>query len=138
MAREERDPYAPPPMHHDRSGVVVRLGILGALVAAAAFGYMSFARNAPPEIAQVEDVAPETAPSQQLAENAQTLPPTPMPQAAPPERTPAPAPRRTAPRPSAPEPVPAPVTRIEPAPITPAPIPAEPTTPAPGVTPPQG
>ncbi|ANP44852.1 hypothetical protein [Candidatus Viadribacter manganicus] len=36
---KDRDPYAPPPMHHDRSGAVLRVTLLAAMLGAAGLGY---------------------------------------------------------------------------------------------------
>ena len=33
------DPYAPPPMHHDRSGPVLRVALLAGLLGLAGLGY---------------------------------------------------------------------------------------------------
>lgn len=58
---ENTDPYAPPPMYHDRSGGVVRVALLGGLLGAAALGFawMSSQETAPlvPEVAQEQQVA---------------------------------------------------------------------------------
>ena len=43
---DPRDPYAPPPMYHDRSGRVVRIGLMAILLAAGAAFY--FRRRYPP------------------------------------------------------------------------------------------
>jgi hypothetical protein len=40
-----RDPYAPPPRHRDHSGAMVRLVVVGALLAAAAWGFMEYNRQ---------------------------------------------------------------------------------------------
>lgn len=42
---QNRDPYAPPPRHKQKSGTIVRVVILGALLAAAAWGYLEFAEG---------------------------------------------------------------------------------------------
>jgi hypothetical protein len=108
-------------MHHDRSGAIVRFGIIAALLGAAAWGYMSFADQqqtalapAPIEEQQVADASgyANSAPSALPAESEATQP-TPAP---------APAPRRTAPAPAPAEAVPPPSTTSTP-PTTPAPIP---------------
>lgn len=39
----ERDPYAPPPRHRDGSGAILRVVILGAMIAGVAWTYFSFA-----------------------------------------------------------------------------------------------
>jgi hypothetical protein len=41
----DRDPYAPPPRHKDRSGAIVRVLIIAALIGAAAWGYMEFSQS---------------------------------------------------------------------------------------------
>lgn len=43
--RIEADPYAPPPRHKERSGAVVRIVILCALLAAAAWGYVEYGQG---------------------------------------------------------------------------------------------
>jgi hypothetical protein len=126
--KTERDPYAPPPMHHDRSGAVLRIAIMAALLGAAAWGYMSFSNQ--PQTALVPEVAEE----QQMAESGYTTSPSALPPASPAAETTAPAaepppaprstPRRTAPAEPASEPVPPPSTSTTPvAPATPTPIP---------------
>lgn len=40
-----RDPYAAPRRHRDHSGAVVRLAVIGALLAAAAWGYVEYNRQ---------------------------------------------------------------------------------------------
>ncbi|MEZ6022914.1 MAG: hypothetical protein R3C16_05765 [Hyphomonadaceae bacterium] len=60
MPNPEKDPYAPPPRHRDRSGALVRLVILAALLGGAAWGYMAFVdRNPEPLVAseQTQDLA---------------------------------------------------------------------------------
>jgi len=37
-----RDPYAPPPRHRDRSGAILRVGLLAVLLGAAAWGFMAY------------------------------------------------------------------------------------------------
>jgi len=39
---QSRDPYAPPPRHRDKSGAIVRVGLLAVLLGAVAWGYMEF------------------------------------------------------------------------------------------------
>ena len=41
------DPYAPPPRHKDKSGAVVRFALVAAMLAGAAWGYVSFLGSAP-------------------------------------------------------------------------------------------
>jgi hypothetical protein len=62
MRREDRDPYAAPPRHKERSGAVVRLAVIAALLGAAAWGYMEYAQQ--PQSALVEP-----AEEQDVAEN---------------------------------------------------------------------
>ncbi|MBL8546951.1 MAG: hypothetical protein JNL81_10835 [Hyphomonadaceae bacterium] len=121
------DPYAPPPMHHDKSGAVVRVAILGGLLGAAALGYAWMAGQ--PQTASL--VPEQAAQEQQMADagyqvadptlpeaTSEALPPAPAPTAAPaPQRRSAPARRAPAPTPE-PEAV---------APPTAAPLPAAPT-----------
>lgn len=42
---QNRDPYAPPPRHKEKSGPILRVLILGGLLAAAAWGYMEFGQG---------------------------------------------------------------------------------------------
>lgn len=81
------DPYAPPPMHHDRSGAFVRLAIAGVLIAGAAWAYFEFGGHETASLAP-----PPAAEEQSLADASQDLPPSAMPSA---EPAPAPAPRAT-------------------------------------------
>lgn len=133
MPRPPADPYTPPPMHHDRSGAVVRIAMLAVLIAGAGFGWMYFTSHQQ----QTAGLGAPAAEEQQLADNSgmpvyQTNP-TPAPEAAP---AVAPAPvRRAAPARSAPaqaprEIVPPPTTTTSPAPVdstspssTPTPLP---------------
>lgn len=128
MARkQERDPYAPPPMHHDRSGAVVRLAIIALLLGGAIWGYTMYTSQP-----QTPLVA-ETAQLQQMADAGAAAAPETLPAAtseSPPEPAPAqaaptPRPRRAAPAPATEpveaEPVPPPSTTS--APATPTPIP---------------
>lgn len=68
MRPNTQDPYAPPPRHKERSGGIVRLAVLAALLGAAAWGYMEYSQQ--PQTALVEP-APE---SQQVAENQNAAP----------------------------------------------------------------
>ena len=60
--RREQDPHTPPPPHKERSGGVVRLAVIAALLGAAAWGYMEYAQQ--PQTALVEPAA-----ERQVAEN---------------------------------------------------------------------
>lgn len=57
MRREEHDPYSPPPRHKERSGGVVRLAVIAALLGAAAWGYMEYSQQ--PQTALVQPAAEE-------------------------------------------------------------------------------
>jgi hypothetical protein len=57
MRRDAHDPYAPPPRHKERSGAVVRLAVIAALLGAAAWGYLEYAQQ--PQTALVESAAEE-------------------------------------------------------------------------------
>lgn len=112
------DPYAPPPMHHDRSGALVRLAILAALIAGGAWAYFQFSGQ---ETASL--VPPPAAQEQTLADASQDLPPDATPEAEPAPvapRTAAPA-ARPAPRTPATQVAPPPIVAPEPAPSTPIP-----------------
>ncbi len=87
--RDTQDPYSPPPRHKERSGGVVRLAVVAALLGAAAWGYMEYSQQ--PQTALVEPAGE----SQQLAENA-NYPALPSPAATEPQPTPATAPEKTA------------------------------------------
>jgi hypothetical protein len=63
MRRDSPDPYAVPPRHKERSGSVVRLAVIAALLGAAAWGYLEYAQQ--PQTALVEPAAEE----RQVAEN---------------------------------------------------------------------
>ena len=140
---DPRDPYAPPPMYHDRSGRVVRIGLMAILLAALGVGYFAWSAGNPQQTAAVTPPAQEQQ-AQQFADAGYRTPPEQMPQAqpvAPTPQTTAPAPTRrstparssrtySAPAESAPPPVSA-------APTTPAPIPPATTAPQmPDTTPP--
>lgn len=143
MAKKPEDPYAPPPMYHERSGALVRVAIIAALLAVGAWGYFAFGRGpvqplGQPETAQTQDTG------QQLADAGNTAPPEAIPQATP-APPPAAAPIRTQPAPvrhSAPRHESAPVDTtpaptMSPPPVTPAPAaPAVPTPIPPDATPP--
>ncbi|MGD9981686.1 MAG: hypothetical protein AB7H66_15340 [Hyphomonadaceae bacterium] len=122
--RRNDDPYAPPPMHHDRSGPILRVAIVAALLGAAAWGYMTLA----PQQGEQTALAPEAVQEQQVADAGYAPAPEAMPAAepeatgTPAPATSAPAPRRTAPAAPPAEPPPPPSTSSTP-PTTPAPIP---------------
>lgn len=137
MAKTPVDPYAPPPMYHERSGPLVRVAILGALLAVTALGYFALSSGpshplGQPETAQTQDTG------QQLADAGNTAPPEAIPEATP-APPPAATPVRTQPAPvrhssprreSAPaETTPAPTMSspppIAPVPATPTPIPPD-------------
>ena len=113
------DPYAAPPMHHDRSGGVVRVALLAVMLGAAGLGYAWFSGQ---ETTPLVPVAEE----QQMADAGYDVAPSPVsPQAAPeaaaPTPAPAPAQRRAAPTERAPAPAAEPDPTPPPA-ATPAPV----------------
>lgn len=120
MPKAPLDPYAPPPMHHDRSGAVVRVAILAALLGAAGLGYTWYLGQ------ERTALVPEVTEEQQMAaaEPAPVTEPGPAAQAAP-EPVPVTPPTRRAARAQRPEPAPASEPELEPAPppATPTPIP---------------
>ena len=127
---KDRDPYTPPPMHHDRSGPVLRVAILAAMLGAAGLGYAWMSSQ--PQTALVPEIAEE----QQVADAGYQVDPE-IPVAAPESTSVAPTPapqarRRTAPAARAPSPEP------EQAAPPPAPIPAAPTPIPPMDLPPTG
>jgi hypothetical protein len=91
MRRDSHDPYAAPPRHKERSGGVVRLAVIAALLGAAAWGYMEYSQQ--PQTALVEP-----AEERQVAENQGYAPPPAQPAApptgAPQATTPAEAPEK--------------------------------------------
>lgn len=118
----ERDPYTPPPMHHDRSGPVLRVALLAAMLGVAGMGY-AWMQSQPqtalvPEMAQEQQVADagyQVTPEIPVASPETTsVAPTPTPRtrrSAPAERSPAPEPVEAAP---APAPIPAAPTPLPP------------------------
>ena len=92
MRRDSRDPYAAPPPHKERSGGVVRLAVIAALLGAAAWGYMEYAQQ--PQTALVGPAAEE----QQVAENQGYVTPSAQPAApaTPESTTPAEVPEKAA------------------------------------------
>ena len=129
MARKRTDttdPYAPPPMYHDKSGRLVRVGLMALLLAGLGVGYFAWSATSPTQTATVAPVEQQ----QQLADAGYRAQPEQIPQAqpvapTPPAATPAPERRRAA--------APARASRSEPAPdeSTPPPVSNVPTTPAP-------
>ena len=129
------DPYAPPPMHHDRSGGVLRVALLAVMLGAAGLGYAWFSGQ---ETTPLVPVAEE----QQMADAGYAVAPPVNPEAAPevaqPTPAPAPAQRRAArtertPAP-APEPEPTPPAAAAPVPTTPTPLPPSDVPPVSGAT----
>jgi hypothetical protein len=128
MPKPPTDPYAPPPMKRDSSGAVVRIGVIGLLLAGAVWGYTTFSANqqtafiAPPaEEQQFAEAAPAVAPAFTPPAETAPTPPEPAPAAAPAARRAAPAAAPPAPV-TTPEPAaspPAPITTSEPTPIAP-------------------
>lgn len=110
-ARAAADPYAPPPRHKDKSGVLVRGVILAGLLGVAALGYSHYAAQPRTPLVATEE--------QQLAENmtppAASFEDTETAPEAAPAQTPAPPATRAAP-PAPAEPAPPPSTTIEPPP----------------------
>ena len=120
----DRDPYTPPPMHHDKSGAVLRVAILAGLLGAASFGYVWM--QGQPRTALVPDVVEE----QQMADAGYRVDPATLPEATsevtPPAPAATPAPqRRSAPVQREPEPVidPEPTPAAAPVQSTPTPLP---------------
>jgi hypothetical protein len=129
--RDTTDPYAPPPMYHDRSGAVVRVGLIALLAAAVGAGYFAWSATSP--ASRTATVAPIQE-QRQLADAGYRAQPEQIPQVQPVAPAPpqaAPERRRTAPRRSRSEvppeeSAPPPVSDV---PTTPAPIPPTTTTP---------
>ncbi len=118
---QTNDPYAPPPRYKSKSGVMVRVALLAAMLAGAAWGYMSFANAPQTALVPVEEqsFAEAHAPDGSYRVNTPDLEPAitaPLPTSA---AQPA-APRTSAPAPAA-DPVPPPSTTVEPS-STPAPL----------------
>ena len=92
MRRDSRDPHAAPPPHKERSGGIVRLAVIAALLGAAAWGYMEYAQQ--PQTALVGPTAEE----QQVAENQGFVTPSAQPAApaTPESTTPAEVPEKAA------------------------------------------
>ncbi len=75
-----QDPYATPPVKHDRTGAVVRIAIVAALLGAAAWGYVSFtgqeqaALVPEPAQEQMADAGYEVSPSTLPEATSESLP----------------------------------------------------------------
>lgn len=98
--REERhaqDPYAPPPRHKDKSGALVRVVLIAAMLGVAVWGYTQYA-DGPTLVAEQEAVQ-----EQQVADAGYSVTPEAIPQGAPTD-APAAASDESAPAPAA-EPV---------------------------------
>ena len=54
---DKKDPFAPPPMHHDRSGGFLRIVILVALLGLVVWGYTEFSQRE--QTALVPDITQE-------------------------------------------------------------------------------
>ena len=142
MARKRSDttdPYAPPPMYHDRSGRLVRVGLMALLLAGLGVGYFAWSATTPQQAAvapveqqqQLADAGYSTQPEQ--IPQAQPVAPTP-PQIVPaPERRAAPVTRRSRSEPEPEQSTPPPVSNV---PTTPALIPPTTTPQLPDTTPP--
>ena len=117
-ASREHDPYTPPPMHHDRSGAVLRAGLLAVMLGAIGLGYAWYTQQ--PRTA----LAPEIAEEQQTADAGDRVAPESLPPA--PAAAPAPQQRQEAPVERSPEPAresePA-TTPAAPTPMTPVDMP---------------
>src|SRR6185312_15022767 len=137
--RTDTDPYAPPPMYHDRSGRFVRIGLIAVLLAAVGVGYFAWSASTPQQTAAVTPPAQQ----QQFADAGYRAQPEQMPQAQPVAPTPetsAPAPARRSTPARASRTYSAPAESAPPvseAPATPAPLPPATATPQmPDTTPP--
>lgn len=120
---QTHDPYAPPPRYKNKSGAMVRVALLAAMLAGVAWGYMSFANAPQTALVPVEEqsFAEARAPDGSYRVNTPNLEPAtsaPAPMA---PAQPAATPPTSAPAPAA-DPVPPPSTTIEPS-STPAPPP---------------
>ncbi len=116
---QTNDPYAPPPRYKNKSGAMVRVALLAAMLAGAAWGYMSFSNAPQTALVPVEEQsfaeARTSDGSHRVKEPAATAP-TPAP------ATPQAAPAQSA-APASPEPVPPPSITTAPS-STPAPLPS--------------
>ncbi|MBK6705904.1 MAG: hypothetical protein IPG56_20570 [Caulobacteraceae bacterium] len=117
------DPYAPPPMHHDRSGPVLRVALLAGLLGLAGLGYAWLAGQ------ERTALVPEAAQEQQVADAGYTVDPTPVPETVteslPPTATPTPAPAQR--RAAAPARTAEPPPEVDTVPPAVTPVPAQPT-----------
>lgn len=120
---QTNDPYAPPPRYKNKSGAMVRVALLAAMLGGAAWGYMSFANAPQTALVPVEgqSFAEARAPDGSYRVNTPDLEPATNAPAPTPAAQPAAAPRAIAPAPAA-DPVPPPSSTIEPS-STPAPPP---------------
>jgi hypothetical protein len=107
--RNPQDPYAPPPRHKDKSGALVRIVLIAAMLGVAVWGYTEYAEG-PSLVAEQDE-------QQQMADAGAQVTPEAIPQGAPtdapaPAAAPGPAPT---PAPAAPaQNVPPPSTTITP------------------------
>lgn len=85
----QRDPYAPPPRHKDRSGAVVRVVILATLLAGGALAYAHFSDR-------LEDSQALAPPAEQTQMAESDAGPSPFPSSAPAETPAATQPDETA------------------------------------------
>lgn len=120
---QTNDPYAPPPRYKNKSGAMVRVALLAAMLAGAAWGYVSFANAPQTALVPVEEqrFAEVRAPDGSYRVNTPNLEPAATAPAPSPAAQPAAAPRTSAPAPTV-NPVPPPSTTVEPS-STPAPLP---------------
>ncbi len=134
------DEFKPPPRYKMKSGGMVRLVVIAALIAGAALAWETWGRNAQPITGpsqQAEDLQPIRAADSGAVPPAPIPQATPAPQTSPPTATPAPVARPAATHrssvrhDSAVAPTP-PVSNVTP---TPAPVTPLPATPAPSTTP---
>ena len=105
--QQELDPYAPPPRYKMKSGGMVRVALLAAMLGLGAWGVMEFNNSdAPPLVA--EEQTQQVADSGMTPDGGYVVTPTPDPETTPAPATSAP---QAAPAPAS-EPVPPPSTTI--------------------------
>jgi hypothetical protein len=114
---QTNDPYAPPPRYKNKSGAMVRVALLAAMLAGAAWGYMTL-QNAP----QTALVAP--AAEEQSFADAGSQGYAPLASEAPAPAAPSPTPSAAPDRAPATDPLPPPSTTIAPSGAPPADTPA--------------